>query len=669
MADHDVDRADDLIRLRLAAAGSGVHIVELTAQDIPTVVRDTTDLTDAVQRVDHNVWSRGMRTRATNFFEERANEPTSAPAYMAGFVNYIAALVSARDKLTIRFQHARSSWPLLHRDLPAGAALSDSDRRRCGFAAEAMWDLSMPGAQWRAPAYRPMPPVDRSAGAEPFLTTRDMPRIRRNNPLLRIPADASEALQAPDAGRHTLPRTGPTDTSFPAFVDYLGIYLRQLDDKLAAQRDVAIRACLGPPRPRPPFHFRQLLPASELTVAGAVAYVNDLREYFLQRYRDYSADAIQACESAPCPMTTRRLFPFPYDLDIIDEWLLAYDAEWQRCTSVEDVFDISSLPSNGVIDHGVVVRASHLNCHGLSWDTGAAYEAGSNALRRDFPILPVVWADPQLFTELKLGDILAKVAYNTFLGNPCGDVDIVIEHVFLGFDVRTTVESCVILSANTKAFFENREFVNSKTAEKMSKFATPRLSPGVRGLAIVPCFLLSNNVILDQIAEDTQAVKPRLTCNPSGPFPRNRRHRGQQETTWADLGYDLTINGNHIRPIPFDYLKLTDVAHNGAIFLAGQRALLAPDQNPSLLAVGQQKSDMASFYECLARGTCWWRFNANYVTSRGMQLNSRCCFGFSAEPDTANRWSLILCNMMNDDLQMEQAAWERLFVFAQDGAP
>jgi hypothetical protein len=118
-----------------------------------------------------------------------------------------------------------------------------------------------------------------------------------------------------------------------------------------------------------------------------------------------------------------------------------------------------------------------------------------------------------------------------------------------------------------------------------------------------------------------------------------------------------------------DYLKLPDIAHNGAIFLAGQRALLASDQDPSVLAVGQQKSDMASFYEWLARGTCWWRCNANYVTSRGMQLNSRCCFGFSAEPDTANRWSLILCNMMNDDLRMEQAAWERLFVFAQDGAP
>jgi hypothetical protein len=88
-----------------------------------------------------------------------------------------------------------------------------------------------------------MPPVDRSAGAEPFLTARDLPRIRRNNPILRIPAQASEALQAPNAGRHTLPRTGPKDTSFLAFVDYLGIYLRQLDDKLAAQRDVAIRAC------------------------------------------------------------------------------------------------------------------------------------------------------------------------------------------------------------------------------------------------------------------------------------------------------------------------------------------------------------------------------------------------------------------------------------------
>ena len=97
--------------------------------------------------------------------------------------------------------------------------------------------------------------------------------------------------------------------------------------------------------------------------------------------------------------------------------------------------------------------------------------------------------------------------------------------------------------------------MNAKTTEKMSKFATPRLSLGVRGLAIpiVPCFLLSNNVytVLDQIAEDTQVVKPRLTCNPSGPFPQNRRHRGQRETTWADLGFGLTISGNHVRPVPF----------------------------------------------------------------------------------------------------------------------
>ena len=49
-------------------------------------------------------------------------------------------------------------------------------------------------------------------------------------------------------------------------------------------------------------------------------------------------------------MTTRRLFPFQEDLDIVDAWLLAYDAEWQRCDSVDDVFDISSLPSNSVID-------------------------------------------------------------------------------------------------------------------------------------------------------------------------------------------------------------------------------------------------------------------------------------------------------------------------------
>lgn len=299
----------------------------------------------------------------------------------------------------------------------------------------------------------------------------------------------------------------------------------------------------------------------------------------------------------------------------------------------------------------------------------AAYAAGSNVLRRDFPILPVTWADPQLFTELKLGTILAKVALSTFLGDPFPDIDILLEHVFLGFDVRTTVESCVILSANTKGFFENRAFVNAKTTEKMEKFATPRLSPGVRGLAIVPCFLLSNNVVLDQVAEDTGKIKPRLTCNPSGPFPSNRRHRGQPETTWEDLGFDLTINGNHTRPVPFDYLKLTDVAHNAAVFLAGQNTLLEQHQDPSVLAVGQQKSDMASFYECLARGPCWWRFNANYVTSRGMQLNSRCCFGFSAEPDTANRWSSIICTMMNNELTMEQAAWERLYCFQQDGAP
>ena len=668
LADNEERRADDLIRLRIAAAGSGVHITEFTAKEIPQVVRNTSDLIDAVRRADHNVWAAGMRTRATDFFEAEASTPTSSAGYMAGFVNYISALVTAREKLTVRFKVAMSSWPLLHHNLPSAAALTDSDRRRCGFAAEVTWDLSMAGSKWRAPSFRPMPLIDRDAGAEPFLTDRAMPKIRRNNPILCIAASPVEAMQAPDAGRVTLPRTGPTNKSFGAFVDYIGVYLRKLDDKLAAQRDVAIRACGGPPRPRPPFRFPPP-PGAHENAAAAVRYINTLREYFLQRFRDYAADAIQACSDAPRPMTTRRLFPFPEDLDIVDAWLLAYDAEWQRCDSVDDVFDISSLPSNGVIDHGVVIRDRHLDCHGLSWDTGAAYAAGSNVLRRDFPILPVTWADPQLFTELKLGTILAKVALSTFLGDPFPDIDILLEHVFLGFDVRTTVESCVILSANTKGFFENRAFVNAKTTEKMEKFATPRLSPGVRGLAIVPCFLLSNNVVLDQVAEDTGKIKPRLTCNPSGPFPSNRRHRGQPETTWEDLGFDLTINGNHTRPVPFDYLKLTDVAHNAAVFLAGQNTLLEQHQDPSVLAVGQQKSDMASFYECLARGPCWWRFNANYVTSRGMQLNSRCCFGFSAEPDTANRWSSIICTMMNNELTMEQAAWERLYCFQQDGAP
>jgi hypothetical protein len=50
-----------------------------------------------------------------------------------------------------------------------------------------------------------------------------------------------------------------------------------------------------------------------------------------------------------------------------------------------------------------------------------------------------------------------------------------------------------------------------------------------------------------------------------------------------------------------------------------------------------------------------------------MQLNSRACFGFSAEPDTSNRWAFVLCDLMNRDLAQEQAAWERVFRFCRDG--
>ena len=76
---------------------------------------------------------------------------------------------------------------------------------------------------------------------------------------------------------------------------------------------------------------------------------------------------------------------------------------------------------------------------------------------------------------------------------------------------------------------------------------------------------------------------------------------------------------------------------------------------------------MSSYYEGLSRGTHFWYYNANLVSPREMQLNSRACFGLSAEPDTSNRWAFVLCDLMNRDLAQEQAAWERVFCFARDG--
>jgi len=680
MADNLMAEALHLVRLRFSPAGGNVHFVEFPAKDIPADIRDTSDLIAIIKAAKNRHWAVETRTRARDFMAVRGALPDASTPAHSGFADFAASFVTATETLSLRFRlPATSHWPGLFQDMPISAALLDDDRQRAGYAAGAVWDVYAPTAPLRQPRLRPLPPTDRIAAAFPFVAAEALADSRRGNPNHYVAAPPPEAMRAPDAQLSQSPVTGPADRSIEGFIDHVGIFLRTLDDQLVAKRDDAVAASGSPRLPRPHYMFPPPPAGDKLSADSAVAYVDTLRQFFLQRFRDCSAQAIEACTSGPNPMTIRRLLPMESDLPAVDAWLCAYDKEWFRSDAAGDDFNLSVLPDNGFVERAIIIRASRIADEGLSWDTSTAYDPGCNIMHPDRRILPIPWADPQLFTELKFDIILADITRSWFNGHECQDITIALEHIFLGFDVRSTVERCIVLVANTPDFFKNTEFVEKKTKEKMLKFATPRLSPGVRGIAIIPCFLLSNNVVLDQTDDSTGLVKPRLTCNPSGPAPpwssdqrRNRSgkaSRNDPAPSWADFGsFDPTVNGNHVRKVDFDYMRLADIAHHTAIFLAARHTVLQPEQPSSCLAVSQAKADMSSYYEALSRSTLFWHYNAQWVSKRGMQLNSRCCFGFSAEPDSSNRWAFCLCDFMNQDMIEEQAAWERIFRFARDGS-
>ena len=689
MADNESAEALRLIRLRCAPAAGNVHFVEFPASNIPNAVRDTSDIRAIIKaavagksasgvHAEHK-WSSGVKSRTETFVEHRdILRDLRLPAHH-GFAEFAAGFESASASLSSKFSlPASSRWPGIWQDMPLDASLTDDDRQRCAVTAVAVWDVYAPTAVLRAPRRSQLPASDRVSASFPFVSAPKPAVGRRGNPNRYVPAPPPEAMGAPDAKLAQSPVTGPSDRSFSGLIDYVGAYLRGLDDKLLAKRDDAVEAAGLPRLLRPPYMYPPPPPGGFLSADLAVEYMANLRQYWLQRFRDYSAQAVQACKTGPNPMSLNRLLPMGKDLDFCDDWLVAYDAEWIRSTAAGDDFNLDVLPDNGFVDRTVIIRAARIDDWGLSWDTATSYDADSNVMHRSRRVLPIPWADPQLFTELDFAQILAIVTRDWFNGIVSPDVDIILEHIFLGFDVRSTVERAIVLVANTPDFFSNRDFVEKKTEEKMSKFVTPRLSPGVRGLAIVPCFLLSNNVVLDQLDGATGEVKPRLTCNPSGPVPpwskeflragRSRASRNSPAPAWSDFGsFDPTVNGNHTRKVHFDYMKLSDIAHQSAIFLAARHTVLQPDQSSESLAVSQAKADMSSYYEALSRGTHFWHYNLNFVSPRGMQLNSRACFGFSAEPDTSNRWAFVLCDLMNRDLAQEQAAWERVFRFARDG--
>ena len=188
-------------------------------------------------------------------------------------------------------------------------------------------------------------------------------------------------------------------------------YLRSLDDKLLAKRDDAVESSGLPRLLRPPYTFPPPPPRGFLSADSAVEYMANLRQYWLQRFRDYSAQAIEAGKTGPNPTSLNRL-------DFCDNWLMAYDAEWIRSTAAGDDFNLDVLPDNGFVDRTVIIRAVRIDDWGLSWDTSTSYDPGSNMMHRSRRVLPIPWADRQLFTELNFTQILAVRVHCTHRAQP-----------------------------------------------------------------------------------------------------------------------------------------------------------------------------------------------------------------------------------------------------------
>ena len=82
---------------------------------------------------------------------------------------------------------------------------------------------------------------------------------------------------------------------------------------------------------------------------------------------------------------------------------------------------------------------------------------------------------------------MADVTRDWFDGKESLDIDIILEHMFLGFDVRSTMERAIVLVANTPDFFKNKEFVereNGGEDDKIRHTTTVARRPRTRNSAM-----------------------------------------------------------------------------------------------------------------------------------------------------------------------------------------
>ena len=552
-----------------------------------------------------------------------------------------------------------------------------------------LWDVYSKSDPRRSP-YRVWGPDDRSMCQRPFLLPREPPAPEgRRGIWSNVPADEAERFVAPDVIMCEPPSTG-TGT-FDSHMHLRGAQL--LDDLITrsvaeVQRVTTLarqQSRLGAWSGSAPLRAEPFV--TQIRAAGLLAdtpppLLDDTDSWRAWSHR-FRRTLLRACEAVAD--TTRRcldslpavslfnLFHHQTDLHMVIGWVSDYDCAIRRFAEEAAAsdqprtvkFDYDSVrtnrppsaasteegrarPPRPATGHdGVFIDSTRIaNSGTLNYFTGPAWTVNADGtldVDINLRLHPVLFENPQHFTELKLAAIFEDAAACASVHMPPPDFDHMFDIVFTGFSNYSTADNHIILVPPYSSFFRNWAFIQRKNAQKMGQFAVPRLGPCRRGLLTIPVVLSSRGCVDDQ-TDDEGNIKERQTIDPA------LHAVGQFGTEW-DPGTDPSLNAN---TFPVEDERIPTIDFFKLEMLSRQLCIMDLAHLPIVLA----KKDAAGYYEQFGRSTQMFHQQVQWVSPDGMQFDTRLVFGFCAEPFTTQRWSFQLNWRTAQLLRREQAAWE-----------
>ena len=677
------------IRAHFAAVDLDLAVVDLGP--LPDAIRNTDGLINHLNS-DSPITDDGSLANDLSMLDTITRDVAAAAAAVASDQWQPPPAITARPSANAAIKLGRHDPTVLLGNL---GTITAAQLRHAVSVSDFLWDAYSQSDRQRAP-YRTWPESDKHMARRPMKLPEVAPPEGRRGIHSNVPAAAAERMAAADVTMCEPPNTGSG-----AFDDHMCLRAATLLHDLVTQSIDAVERITSIAQSQTELIGWTAADAARAATLPAIiraaGYLDPTPPPLLhntpswRRWADtFRIKLLTACEAVTAAttqclsilpaVTLLDLFTSSADLDTVKAWVAAYDSAIQRfdsdvssATDPRSVkFDYDSLPCNrppaaqwdrhgkpmpnlpATGHNGVFIPAERLaNSATLNYFTGPAWSEdsdGSLQVDVDLRLFPVLFENPQHFTELHLASIFEDAAACASVDMPPPDFDHMFEIVFTGFSNYSHAENHLILVPPYTSFFRNWAFIQTKNAQKMRQFAVPRLSPCRRGLLVVPAVLSARGCV-DTQTDDKGNIKERQTIDPA------LHPVGTFGTAW-DPGTDPSLNANthphHDERIP--RLKFFTLE-----MLSRQVCILDLANVPIVFA----KKDAAGYYEQFGRSTMLFHQQVQWVSTQGMQFDTRLVFGFTAEPFTAQRWSFHLNWRTASLLRREQAAWERCWAGLQ----